>query len=363
MKKEINFAFIVHSRDRSDLPRKFPWLRYLPNKLFDFLTLKLPPFVVSKITGLTTSAGKGVTGIVVGIPMTAVQLLEQRTVAVRKIISAVKLAQSKGAIYVGLGAMTASLSRGGKDVIDNISGVYVTTGRTYTVMNIVRYVEYCLRRFDLNIKTVCVGIVGAAGGIGSGVAIALAHIGIKHFVLIDIERKLTHLEKYISIIERHSKDLTIDVIHKVSSIAQCQIVISATSSPEVVIKSEDVNSGTIIINDAQPSDISPEIIHKRNDVLLIEGGVLKSNTISCNFNFGLAGTNDIFSCLAETLWLSYWGIKKHHSVDEFSLDLYSQMKADSDKMGFYISELQNSNGYIGENFLQEFAKIIKNQTQ
>src|SRR5262245_25498307 len=111
---KADFAFIVHSRNREDLPRKFPILRFLPAKAFDFLTLRLPPFTVSRITGLVTSEGKKSEGIVIGIPMTAHQLLEHRERALKKILQAVESSKRKGALFVGLGAMTASLSQGGR---------------------------------------------------------------------------------------------------------------------------------------------------------------------------------------------------------------------------------------------------------
>jgi len=359
--KNIDFAFIVHSRDRTDMLRKFPILRFLPVRIFDILTMILPPFIVSPITGLVNVHGNKSDGLVIGIPMTAHQLLESRTTAVKKIVKAVNLARLKGASFVGLGAMTASLSHGGRDVIDNVQDIYITTGRTYTIKNITEYVEYCIQKFKLDINKIKIAIVGAAGGIGSGVAISLARKGIKHFVLVDLERKLTRLQENIRVLEKHASDLTIDISHLVSSVTDCYIVIAATNTPEVVIRSEDISPGTIIINDAQPSDVSPDILKMRNDVLVIEGGVLNTKNINCHFNLGLAEASNIFSCLAETLWLTYRGIKKHHSIGEFDSQLYTTMQEDGLKLGFEISRPQNASGYVPEDYLMKFAKIVRNR--
>lgn len=358
MKKIADFAFIVHSRDSSDLARKFYWLKFLPTSFVNFICFNLPPFVVSKITGLKSVTNENLSGIVIGIPMTARQLLEHKDAGLRRIISSVRLAKKKGAKFVGLGAMTSSLSRGGRDVIDNISEVYVTTGRTYTIKNITDYVEWCVSKFNLNRRTVNIAVVGAAGGIGSGVAISLAKNGFKNFKLIDLERKLTHLKKHIEVLLNHSDDLIIDVSHQISSVISSDIIIAATSAPEVIIKSVDVSPGTIIINDAQPSDVSPDIINNRPDVLVVEGGVVRSENIDCHFNFGLSSKKDIFSCLAETLWLAHNDIKEHHSIGEFDQKLLNKMREDSQKLGFSISKLQNTKGYISENYIDSFAKII-----
>lgn len=353
------FAFIVHARRRSDLLRKFPIMRLLPESVFDWITLHMPPFVVSKITGLKGPDGKDMEGVVMGIAMTAHQLLEHRELALKRIIQASKLAESKGARFIGLGAMTASLSRGGRDVIDHLPNVYITTGRTYTTKNISEYIDHCVSRFGLNKETVKVGIIGAAGGIGSSTAIVLARKGYRNFVLVDLERKLETLKKRILAIEEHSSEASIVVSHQLSAIADCGVIVAATSAPEVVLKSEHVQPGTIIINDAQPSDVSPEIVENRKDVLVIEGGVVASQNINCHFNMGLAKKTDIFSCLAETLLLAYGDAKIHYSVDDFDADLYEHLEEQRHKIGLQISDFQNDLGYIPKRQLEEFDRIIR----
>jgi fatty aldehyde-generating acyl-ACP reductase len=347
-----DFAFIVHSRDRTDLPRKFPILKFLPNIVFDFITLNLPPFVVSRITGLVTINQEESHGLLIGIPMTAHQFIEDRQRALRKIIQAINLARSKGVKYIGLGAMTASLSRGGRDVIERIADVVITTGRTYTIKNITDYIYYCLNIFHLKKEDVIVGVVGAAGGIGSGVTLMLIKSGFKKFVLIDLERKLDILNEKI---DSSKEGIEIMISHQVHNVSRCDVIIAATSAPEVVIKSQDVTSGTIIINDAQPSDISPEIILNRKDVLVIEGGVLNAPHINCHFNMGLKEKNDIFSCLAETLLLTYRKSLVHYSIDNFDLNFLHEISEDGKKLGFSIKNIQNSAGYITDEFMSNFS--------
>jgi predicted amino acid dehydrogenase len=152
--------------------------------------------------------------------------------------------------------------------------------------------------------------------------------------------------------------LTIEISHQVSSIGNCHIIVAATSAPEVVITSKDVSPGSIIINDAQPSDISPDIITDRKDVIVIEGGVLNTPNIDCNFNLGLANKTDIFSCLAETVLLTYGNQKGHYSTDSFDANFYAELKKHSEILNFKIGHPQNTGGYIEMNHLQEFAKII-----
>lgn len=352
------FAFIVHSRDRSDLPRRFPFLKCIPNSIFDFITKNLPPFIVSNITGLVKSNGDQVTGMLIGVPMTARQLLEDRKLALKRIISAIKLAKSKGAKYIGLGAMTSSLTSGGNDIISNIDEIFVTTGRTYTIKNITDYIFRFEKDFNFDRNSVCVGIVGAAGGIGYGVSLMLAKNNYKNFVLVDLERKLTALKEKIRDLENNANDLKIEITHLVSSVAKCNIIVAATSAPEVIIQSADVSSGTVIINDAQPSDISPEIIKNRKDVLVVEGGVLNAPGMNCHFNMGLSRKDDIFSCLAETLILAHTNDNKHYSMTSLDLSFLDKITKVGDKLKFNNSAIQNNNGIVSQDYINNFKKFL-----
>ncbi|MCS7184039.1 MAG: hypothetical protein NZ866_01680 [Patescibacteria group bacterium] len=49
---KYKFAFIVHPRNIKDAHREFPFFRILPPKILEKLINKLPPLIVSEITGL-----------------------------------------------------------------------------------------------------------------------------------------------------------------------------------------------------------------------------------------------------------------------------------------------------------------------
>ena len=354
-KIQPQFAFVVHSRDRTDLARVFPVLKYLPNFLFDLLTLYLPPFTISTITGLIDADGNEILGTLIGIPMTAHQLLERRTQAVDRIAAAVRLAEKQKVSYIGLGAMTASLSQGGAAVIEHAKKACITTGRTYTVQNICAYVDFCVDRFGMNKTEVRIAIVGAAGGIGFGVALELARRGYVRFTLIDVERKLVRLEEQMGDLHKNQK-LELTVHHQLGVLSECDFVIAATSSPEVVIESKDIRSGTIIINDAQPSDVSPDILREREDVLVIEGGVLHTEHINCHLHMGLVQKNDIFSCLAETLLLTSTHFTGRRLLHESDPSLQERFREEAKRLHFSLSP-QNMLGAIDEKKLEHFSHI------
>lgn len=114
---------MIHTRDWPDVQRKFRMARYLPRKWVRLWCLYWPPVVFSEITGLKSKkTGKEIKGWLIGVPMTAKQLLERRDVAQKRIIQAIKKAEKLGAKIVGLGALTSPVTNGGLVVIPELKG-------------------------------------------------------------------------------------------------------------------------------------------------------------------------------------------------------------------------------------------------
>jgi len=350
------FGFLVHPRELEDFFIKFPYLRFLPKRLVYYITKYHGPVIASRITGLKNQRGEDVEGYVFGVTMTAHQMMEDPTHARKKIHRAVRYARDKGVGIIGLGALTASFSRGGLDLA-NIEGIGITTGRAYTVKTIVDYASLALEKINLAPENTYVGIVGAAGSIGSGCARLLAEKGFVHFLLVDLEKKLEKVEERIQHIKTRSPNLVIEKTDRVANIKNCDLVIAATNAPEVVIGPDDLKPGAIVINDAQPSDISPEVLRQRDDVIVIEGGVVRSNTVRGNFNFRLAQRDDTFSCLGEVLILSSHGYFENFAVGELDLSLVSTIEKMAESVDIGISKPQNAHGIIPEEQF-EHARVI-----
>lgn len=353
------FGFLVHPRDRRDYFNKFPYLKYFPNFIVDFLTKHGRPVLVSKITGLRDKDGEEIKGYIIAITMTAKQMLEDRKHALKQIMRAVTYAKKKNVGLIGFGALTASLSRGGLSVGEKISGIGITTGRAYTVKTVTGYAKRCIEEFGFDKQTVKIGVVGAAGSIGSGCAKILARWGVKNFVLVDLERKLESVEDCMDAVVREGDEPNVTTTHKVHDVRGCDIIIAATNAPEVIIQSHDLKPGALVINDAQPSDVSPDIITNRNDVLVIEGGVIRTSGIKCNFNLGLVSSEDTFCCLGEILVLAHHHHFSDFALGELNLDLIDQISAMSEGIPLQLAPFQNALGDIPEAQIKNVRRIIE----
>jgi fatty aldehyde-generating acyl-ACP reductase len=350
-------GFLVHPRGREDFLIKFPYLRPLPNAVLDWATRSFPPVVASEVTGLTDIAGAPLEGLILGVTMTARQMLEDPERARRKIRDAVVFARDKGVGIIGLGALTASMTRGGLDVSD-IPGIGVTTGRAFTVKTVCDHAESVSMRIGLPREQALVAIVGAAGSIGSGSAKLLASRGFRNFLLIDLERKLDKLAAHMEHIDSLSPHTSVRVSHRIADVGEADVIVAATNAPEALIRTDDVAPGTLIVNDAQPSDISPEIIHARPDVLVVEGGLVRSKSIRANFNFGLATREEMWSCMAEAVVLAHNRRFGNFALGELEPPLVEEITALSATTDLELAPPQNSAGIIPESHIENVRDIV-----
>jgi len=76
MRKKPQFAFIVHSRDVSDVSRKYKIAKIIPDSILELYCKYKKPLILSRITGLKSQkTGEDIPGIIIGCPITAKQML------------------------------------------------------------------------------------------------------------------------------------------------------------------------------------------------------------------------------------------------------------------------------------------------
>jgi fatty aldehyde-generating acyl-ACP reductase len=354
---DYRFAFIVHPRSRRDVERKFPFFKYIPDYFANFVTRNFWPLTLSKITGLRSEvSGREIEGYVISVLPTARQMTEDRGLALKNITRACKLAERRGAKIIGLGGLTSSFSRGGLDLVDKIK-VNLTTGHAYTSYNVTKNLFALVNNFNLEKERLSIGIVGAAGSIGSTSAKILAREGYAKLMLVDLERKKENCHKLKNDIFGINPDTEVQLSHQIKDIITCDIVIAATNAPEALIQSRDLKWGAIVIDDAQPSDVHPDVF-LRQDVLVIEAGVTHTPGIKSNFNFGLKDKYDNFCCLAEVLILASNEWSKNYVINRASLELVDEISRLGKKLNFSIGKFQNFNEVISKEKMEFVNKCI-----
>jgi predicted amino acid dehydrogenase len=257
--KDYKFAFLVHSRNYKDIYRKYHFARFLPKSIVLFIMEYLWPITLSRVTGVVSYEHKhNIDGYVLGITMTAEQMLNNRKKALRKIRSAVYLAKGRGVSIVGLGGLTSSLSKGGLDLVD--IPINITTGHAYTAFNVCENLFKMVEIFNIPEKSLNIAVVGAAGSVGSTSSLIISRHNFKSITLIDLKRKQSAIEELSKKIREINSNIEIKVSDTVKDIKYCDFIITATNTNEALITSDLVEGGMVFIDDAQPSDIHPDVL-------------------------------------------------------------------------------------------------------
>lgn len=399
------FAFLIHPLDLDNYKQFDATLSCLPveklQQLADLGDQILEPFVIGE-TLIESRAGYRAYGEFITLPHTTKKLLELTPEEIlQKLDMALKLAQDRGARLVGLGAYTSVLSRNGRLLQGRF--MPLTTGNSFTVISGIEAIKLAAHRLSINLSKCTAAVIGATGSIGRTLAILLAE-KIQRIVLVGNARhpqassrrlrlvgadlcmylaKLgkegwipapgslgEHLlrlnlpfstqcqEDWLPAVEELERNGHLVITTDLGlSLSQSQVVITATSSIEELIKPQWVAPGAIICDISKPPNVRPSLGQIRPDVLIIDGGVVSvpgRPYMGWNFGFepGLA-----YACMAETMMLAL----EHHYTDmglgnHLSLDNLIYLKQLAEKHGFELAQLRSFDRPLCE---EEWNKVVK----
>ena len=296
------FAFIIHPINvRRDVARKYPIARYLPEPLVAAAMPYIPVKVASHITGIRSEGtGAEIEGWFIGCPLTPTQLLTMPTDAVyEKLIRAGKIAEELGAGIVGLGALTSVVGDGGITIAENLK-IAVTTGNSYTVATAVEGAKRGAMLMGTPLHEANVAIVGAAGSIGHTCAVMLA----KDAATITlIGRNLDRLTPVAAEVSLRNPNVTVtDNVRE--GLRDADVILTVTSAVDAVILPEYLKPGAVVCDVARPRDVSVRVARERNDVLVIEGGMVAvPGDVDFHFDFGFP-LKTAYACMSETMMLA-----------------------------------------------------------
>jgi predicted amino acid dehydrogenase len=294
------FAFIVHPITARDFCRKFPFAQNWSDDFIEKIIKFIPPFKVSHIHGINSSSAEA-EGWFVGCPLTSSQMVNMREdIVIKKIIKAGKVAERLGAKIVGLGAFTSVVGDAGVTIAKNLN-IPVTTGNSYTVATALEGTSEAAKVMGIDLHRANVLVLGATGSIGAACAQILAR-KVRYLTL--AARNEAKLEKLAAQILR-STGLAVRVTANTkAALKSADIIIAVTSAVDCIIEPEDLKPGAIICDVARPRNVSRRVAEIRDDVLIIEGGVVEvPGDVQFGLNFGFP-ERTAYACMAETMILA-----------------------------------------------------------
>lgn len=349
-----NFAFMIHPMHVGDVARKFKFARFVPDPVIERVFGILPPMKVSHITGIQSkSTCERAGGWFIACPLTANYMLKlPQAYVLNKIIQGGRLAEKLGAKILGLGAFTKVVGDAGITVAKSL-GIPVTTGNSYTVATAIEATREAARVMGHDIDKSSVVIMGATGSIGRVCALILAREARDITLVARNERKLEELASKILYDTGLAVKVTSD---SKKSLRRGDVIITVTSSVDTVIEPEDLKPGAVVCDVARPRDVSKRVAELRDDVLVIEGGVVEvPGDVNFNLNFGFP-PKKAYACMAETMILALE--KRYESFTlgrELDVRRVEEIAVLGKKHGFKISGLRS----FGKAITEQDIKRIK----
>ncbi|EEG76421.1 shikimate 5-dehydrogenase [Dethiobacter alkaliphilus] len=355
-----DFAFIIHPIELDDVFRKLKFMRSWPVPVVETVVKALPPFKVSEITGVQSDYAQ-TSGHFVSCPLTSKQMVElPEDKVINKIIRAGKVAEKLGAKIVGLGAMTSVVGDAGITVAKNLD-IAVTTGNSYTVATALQGTKKAAELMGIDLANAEVLVMGATGSIGSVCARILARDARFLTLLARDKNKLDLLSARIMRETGLATKVSSDVKR---SVQRADIIIAVTGSAEAVIDVMDLKPGAIVCDVARPRDVSKRAAELRDDVLVIEGGVVDvPGDVDFGFNFGFPPRTS-YACMAETMILSLEGKYESFTLGrDLSVAQVDDISRLAEKHGFKISGFRSFERAISPETIENIRKNAQRNTQ
>ncbi len=354
------FAFVLHPISVRDIARKFGFAKYLPDGVLESMFKMVPPLKVSHITGVESPHSQA-EGWFVAVPLTPKQMTNlPLDFVLDRIIKAGKIAEQQGAKILGLGAFTSVVGDAGITVAKNLD-IPVTTGNSYTVATALQGTEKAAELMDIDLREAEVVVLGATGSIGSVCSEILARDKRKLTLVARDRTKLDNLLHKLSNEYDSRASASTDVKEAVQN---ADVIIAVSSAVEALIDAEDLKPGAIVCDVARPRSVSKAVAEARDDVLVIEGGVVEPpGDVEFNFNFGFPPKN-AYACMSETMILALE--KKYESFTlgrELSLEKVEEISVLAEKHGFKLAGFRSFERALMPEHIEAIRKNAQGKKQ
>ena len=327
----------------------------MPESWVEWAMKHKSPMMVSHITGVRSLAGAEAEGWLVGCPLTAKQIVSLPVEQVyEKIIGAIRIAEDLGAKVVGLGAFTSVAGDQGVTIAKNVN-IAVTTGNSYTIATAVEGALRGAELMGLDSGKARVAVVGATGSIGK----TCTHLMADKCAAITLVGLFTdQLEALAAeVTEQSSTPVSIST-DVAAGIRDADIVVAVSSAVEAIIQPSFIKSGAVVCDVARPRDVSEAVAKERNDVLIIEGGVIEvPGDVDFNFNFGFP-PKTAYACMSETMMLALEGRYESYTLGkEVSVEQVREITRLAAKHGFKLAGFRSFEKAVTE---EQIAQIRTN---
>lgn len=338
-----DYVFLAHPIELlPDIARKYPFAEKLSKKWLKIISRNHPPIILSKVTGFKGQDGKPIEGWIVFCSLSTRMMLLNNKLARKKILAAAKFSEKLNAKLLGLGAFVPIVTDHGAYLQGKVN-MSITNGDAFSAVIAIKNVLKAVEMACLDKNKIQLAIVGAAGFVGS----ICSKLSIERFPnIVLIDKNVKGLEVlYKKLIEKGS-ERNISISEEIGRIYSADLILVVTNTPGVIVRSKHLKPGAIIIDAAQPRNVSAKVPYEREDVIVVESGIAEVEGLDVNCDFGLKKTNEVYSCFAELLLLCWMKIYNEDHIDPIAEDYVRKLWDESERAGIKIADFRNITGFV-----------------
>jgi predicted amino acid dehydrogenase len=242
------------------------------------------------------------------------------------------MAEELGAKILGLGAYTSVVGDAGKTIAERLD-IPVTTGDSYTVTIAVEAIYEAARVMDITMSDSTVAVVGATGTIGRTCAEMLAGGSAKLLLVGRRAEALDELREKCEV-----QGAVVSASTEIDAIYDADLILAVTSAIDAVIEPRHLKPGAVVCDVARPRDVSKRVAAERDDVLVIEGGMVEvPGPVDFGFDFGFP-PKMAYACMAETMALALEGRYEDYTIGkDIRVEQSREIGAIAARHGFKLS--------------------------
>jgi predicted amino acid dehydrogenase len=343
-----SFAFIIHPiQIKRDVARKYPLLgKLLTEGQINFFSRYFPPVYLSEVHGVrSVETGRELRGWLLACPYTPPTMMKLPVEMVYdKIVACGHMAEQLGAKILGLGAYTSVVGDAGVTIARRLD-IPVTTGDSLTVSMAVEAVQAAAKAMDIRMEEATVAVVGASGAVGRACAeLFAANCG----RLLLVGRREDALEPVVAACKARGAQVSAST--EMSAIYPADLILTVTSAVHAVIEPEHLKPGAVVCDVARPRDVSKRVAERRDDVLVIEGGMVEvpGDPPDFGFDFGFPLRHS-YACMAETMALALEGRYEDYTIGkDLRVEQVNEISAIAGRHGFRLSGFRSFEQPVSE---------------
>ena len=277
---------------------------------------------------------------------------QQIVAAHQKIRDACRLAQDAGAGIVGLGGFTSIVGGTQGEGLAREFQLAVTSGNSLTAALAVAQLEGLLQRLHWKLSDRALAVIGASGDIGRACTLALAPRARRMLLIARNKAKLEALRAELpAAVEAH---LTTDV----TSAAEADVIIAATSSAKPVLAEDALRPGTVVCDVGYPKNLA-YARDPRPDVLVFSAGLAEMPfELGIQYYTRLPTARMMYGCYSEAMVLAMAGRYESFSIGQgcIALEKMDAILSLARSQGFQPAPLYRGKVPVTDAYLDDFLR-------